>query len=58
MPRRHVGGALRVTPVVTVTDAPAVIERGLNRDNSEKAGYWDSRPMAVLVSNEGGRRRI
>jgi len=45
-----------VTPVLTVTDAPdpqaaAVIEGGLNRYNREQAGYWDSRPLAVLVSD-------
>ena len=42
-PCRDVGGALRVTPVVTVTDAPGpdatgVIERGLSGYNREKAG--------------------
>ena len=62
-PRRDVGGALRVTPVVTVTDAPgpdatAVIERGLTRYNSEKAGYWDGRRLAVLVSNPDTREVI
>ena len=45
-----------MTPVITLADAPspeatAVIERGLNRYNREKAGYWDSRSLAVLVSN-------
>lgn len=41
---------------ITVTDAPSadartVIGSGLNRYNGEKAGYWDSRPLAVLVSD-------
>ena len=52
-----------MTPVVTVTDAPgpdatAVIERGLSRYNSEKAGYWDWRRLAVLVSNPDTREVI
>ena len=52
-----------MTPVVTVTDAPgpdatAVIERGLSRYNSEKAGYWDGRRLAVLVSNPDTREVI
>jgi len=42
--------------VVTVTDAPSeraqkVIEDGLNGYNVEQAGYWDSRPLAVLASD-------
>ena len=41
---------------ITVTDAPAAeargtIMQGLNRYNQEKAGYWDSRTLAVLVSD-------
>jgi GNAT superfamily N-acetyltransferase len=45
-----------VTPTITLTDAPsaaaqAAIGQGLNRYNVEKAGYSDSRPLAVLVSN-------
>ena len=45
-----------MTPVITLTDAPSpeakgVIERGLSRYNREQAGYWDSRALAVLVSN-------
>jgi GNAT superfamily N-acetyltransferase len=41
---------------ITVTDAPGaearpVIMGGLNRYNHEKAGYWDSRTLAVLVSD-------
>ena len=45
-----------MTPVFTVTDAPnaaasAVISDGLSRYNREQAGYWDSRPLAVLVSD-------
>ena len=52
-----------MTPVVTVTDAPspdatAAIERGLSRYNSEKAGYWDGRRVAVLVSNPDTREVI
>ena len=43
-------------PVLTLTDAPdptasAVIEAGLAGFNKEKAGYWDWRPLAVLVSD-------
>ena len=42
--------------VLTVTDSPseraqAVIEKGLNGYNAEQAGYWDSRPLAVLASD-------
>src|SRR5438552_7695837 len=41
---------------ITVTDVPGaaatmVIWGGLNRYNREKAGYWDSRTLAVLVSD-------
>jgi len=44
--------------VLTLTDAPgadaiAAIEGGLNRYNREQAGYWDSRGLAVLVSEAG-----
>src|SRR5207247_8699237 len=54
--RVHVDGALRVTPVIMLSDAPspeasAVIQNGLSRYNTEKAGYRDSRALAVLVSN-------
>ena len=43
-------------PVVTLTDSPdlaaqKVIESGLSRYNAEKAGYSDSRDLAVLVSD-------
>jgi GNAT superfamily N-acetyltransferase len=43
-------------PIVTVTDAPdsrarEAIEEGLARFNEDKAGYRDSRPLAVLVSD-------
>ena len=43
-----------MTARLTVTDAPsaeavAVIEHGLGDYNREQAGYWDSRPLAVLV---------
>ena len=49
-----------MTPDITVTDAPSadareVIERGLSRYNREQAGYWDWRPLAVLVSNPDTR---
>jgi len=42
--------------VLTVTDTPSeraqeVIERGLNGYNAEQAGYWDSRPLAVVASD-------
>jgi GNAT superfamily N-acetyltransferase len=45
-----------VTPVITLTDAPteaaqAAIGNGLGRYNANKAGYNDSRPLAVLVSD-------
>ena len=45
-----------MAPRITLTDAPdatasAVIEGGLGRYNQEKAGYSDSRPLAVLVSD-------
>ncbi len=41
-------------PIVTVTDAPspetkAFIGEGLNQHNRDHAGYWDQRPLAVLV---------
>ena len=43
-------------PVLTVTDAPgaeaaAVIEKGLGAYNRAQAGYWDSKPLAVVVSD-------
>jgi GNAT superfamily N-acetyltransferase len=43
-------------PVLTLTDSPdpeaeAAIEAELSRFNEEQAGYWDRRPLAVLVSN-------
>jgi GNAT superfamily N-acetyltransferase len=49
-----------VRPILTLTDAPdakvtAVIEDGLNRYNAEKAGYWDWRALAVLVSDSDTR---
>ena len=42
--------------LLTVTDAPSeraqeVIEKGLNGYNADQAGYWDSRPLAVLASD-------
>jgi GNAT superfamily N-acetyltransferase len=45
---------------ITVTDAPdkearAVIEKGLAGYNKEQAGYSDSRPLAVLVSDPDTR---
>ncbi len=41
-------------PTVTVTDAPspeakAFIGESLNQHNRDHAGYWDQRPLAVLV---------
>jgi hypothetical protein len=44
--------------VLTLTGAPgadaiAEIESGLNLYNREQAGYWDSRALAVLVSDAG-----
>jgi hypothetical protein len=44
--------------VLTLTDAPgadaiAAVEGGLSRYNREQAGYWDSRALAVLVSDAG-----
>ena len=52
-----------MTPVITVTDAPsaaaaAVIENGLARYNKAQAGYADSRPLAVLVSDPDTRTVI
>jgi GNAT superfamily N-acetyltransferase len=49
-----------MTPVITVTDAPsaeasAIIENGLAGYNTEQAGYSDSRPLAVLVSDPDTR---
>jgi GNAT superfamily N-acetyltransferase len=43
-------------PILTVTDAPSskaeeIIEEGLAQFNRENAGYGDSRPLAVLVSD-------
>jgi GNAT superfamily N-acetyltransferase len=43
-------------PILTVTDAPGskaeeVIEGGLAKFNEDNAGYRDSRPLAVLVSD-------
>jgi GNAT superfamily N-acetyltransferase len=48
---------------ITVTDTPgpearAVIMGGLNGYNREKAGYWDSRTLAVLVSDPESREVI
>ena len=45
-----------MTPIVTLTDAPsaaaqAAIGEGLGRYNADRAGYNDSRPLAVLVSD-------
>ena len=45
-----------MTPVLTLTGAPdakaeAVIEDGLGQFTKQQAGYSDSRPLAVLVSN-------
>ncbi len=42
--------------VLTVTDSPSerareVMEKGLNGYNAEQAGYWDSRPIAVVASD-------
>lgn len=44
--------------LLMLTDAPgadaiAAIEGGLSRYNREQAGYWDSRALAVLVSDAG-----
>ena len=43
-------------PTLTVTDAPDLlakeaIEQGLAEFNTDKAGYRDARPLAVLVSD-------
>ena len=43
-------------PLLTVTDAPDLlakeaIEQGLAAFNTDKAGYRDARPLAVLVSD-------
>lgn len=40
--------------IVTVTDAPSpevktFLGEGLNEHNRDQAGYWDQRPLAVLV---------
>ncbi|WFU31343.1 GNAT family N-acetyltransferase [Bradyrhizobium brasilense] len=45
-----------IMPVITLTDAPdrkaeEIIEEGLAQFNEEKAGYRDSRPLAVLLSD-------
>ena len=45
-----------MTADLTVSDAPsaearAAIGDGLNRYNAEQAGYWDARPLAVVVSD-------
>ena len=53
---RHDHDMTAVEWTITVTDAPAAAARGtimqgLNRYNQEKAGYWDSRTLAVLVSD-------
>ena len=42
--------------VLTVTDSPseravAVVDRGIDVFNAERAGYWESRPLAVLASD-------
>ena len=52
-----------MTPLITVTDAPApdaaaVIERGLALYNRDQAGYSDSRPLAVFVSDPETREVI
>ena len=46
----------RVDPILTLTDAPdekarAVVSEGLNLHNAKAAGYTDSRPLAVLVTD-------
>ncbi len=61
--RRGVDGAFRVTPDITVTDAPsaearAAIGDGLTRYNAEQAGYWDPRPLAVVVSDSDTHQPI
>jgi GNAT superfamily N-acetyltransferase len=48
------------TPILTVTDAAGsqaeeIIEQGLARYNEDKAGYRDSRPLAVLISVPGSK---
>jgi ribosomal protein S18 acetylase RimI-like enzyme len=52
-----------MTPVIAVTEAPsaearAIIENGLAGYNTEQAGYSDSRPLAVLVSDPDTRAVI
>lgn len=42
--------------IVTVTEAPspearAVVSDGLDAYNRQQAGYWDGRPLAVLVAD-------
>ena len=49
-------GTKETPPILTVTDAPdskaeEVIEEGLAQYNENNAGYRDSRPLAVLVSD-------
>jgi ribosomal protein S18 acetylase RimI-like enzyme len=50
-------------PLIVLTDAPgaeaeAVIEEGLGLFNQQKAGYRDSRPLAVLISESAGSRVV
>ena len=42
--------------ILTVTDSPSeraveVIDKGIDIFNAERAGYWDSRPLAALASD-------
>ena len=51
------------TPIITLTDAPGeqaeeTIEQGLARFNEEKAGYWDRRPLAVLVCDPDSKATV
>ena len=52
-----------MNPMLMLTETPdreavAAIEDGLKRFNKENAGYSDSRPLAVLVSNQETRQVV
>ena len=50
-------------PTLVLTDAPdaesrRTIDDGLSGHNVEHAGYWDTRPIAVLVQDPASKRTL
>jgi len=50
-------------PTLVLTDAPdaearRIIDDGLSGHNVENAGYWDTRPIAVLVQDPASGRTL